>query len=76
MNELSRLFANTLALAGLIWRRDRIQIPIWVVSIAFWSAVLAAMLPSLYPPGPEREIIAQTFANPAPHLHAGAGLRP
>jgi len=62
---LSRLFANTLALAGLIWRRDRIQIPIWVVSIAFWSAVLAAMLPSLYPPGPEREIIAQTFANPA-----------
>ena len=35
------------------------------MSIAFWSAVLAAMLPSLYPPGPEREIIAQTFANPA-----------
>ena len=64
MNRLRHLFANTGTLARFIWRRDRVRLPVWVLSIAAFSICFASMFPSLYPPGPEREIIAQTFANP------------
>ncbi|KLU39283.1 MAG: ABC transporter permease [Peptococcaceae bacterium 1109] len=61
---MRHLFANTGTLARFIWRRDRVRLPVWVLSIAAFSICFASMFPSLYPPGPEREIIAQTFANP------------
>lgn len=60
-----QLFHNTKLLAGLIWRRDRIQIPIWLISIITLSLAVAAAFPGLYPPGPERQLIAQTLENPA-----------
>lgn len=62
---LKQLFANTTTLAAHIWRRDRIQLPIWIFALLLFSLGVAAMFPSLYPPGPERQIIAQTFSNPA-----------
>lgn len=62
---MRQLFTNTTTLAGLVWRRDRIQIPIWVLSLVLFTVTIAAAFPALYPPGPERQIIAQTFTNPA-----------
>lgn len=62
---MRQLFTNTKTLAGLVWRRDRVQIPIWVLSIVLFTISIAAAFPALYPSGPERQIIAQTFTNPA-----------
>lgn len=59
------LFANTKQLAGLIWRRDRIQTPLWLLCLLVFSISMASALPALYPPGPERQIIVETFDNPA-----------
>ncbi len=59
------LFHNTKTLAGLIWRRDRIQIPIWIISIVAFSIAIALAFPALYPPGPERQVVVQTMQNPA-----------
>ena len=61
---MRQLFTNTKTLAGLVWRRDRVQIPIWVLSIVLFTISIAAAFPALYPSGPERQI-AQTFTNPA-----------
>ncbi|NMB00622.1 MAG: ABC transporter permease [Firmicutes bacterium] len=60
-----QLFTNTSTLASLIRRRDRIQVPIWIVSIVVISLAIALAFPGLYPPGPERQIIALTLENPA-----------
>lgn len=59
------LFTNTKVLARHIWRRDRIQIPVWLISIIAFTIAIAAGFPAMYPPGPERQIVAQTFENPA-----------
>ncbi len=68
-----QLFHNTRLLAGLILRRDRVQIPVWVISIVLFSIGVAMSFPSLYPAGPERQIIAQTLENPAMISMLGPG---
>jgi len=62
---MNQLFTNTATLARLIWRRDRVQIVLWLLSLIIFTIAVAATFPVLYPEGPEREIIAQTFTNPA-----------
>lgn len=58
-------FANTKTLARLIWRRDRLQIPLWLLGLLTFSIAVGSAFPSLYPPGPDRQIIVETFDNPA-----------
>lgn len=58
-------FANMGRLADFIWRRDRLRIPIWLISIIGTSVAVALAFPAIYPPGPERDILAQTLRNPA-----------
>ena len=67
------LFTNTRILAGHIWRRERIQIPVWILAVVGLSVAVAAMSPSLFPPGPEREMIAKTMENPAMISMLGPG---
>lgn len=62
---MGTLFTNTSLLAKFIWRRDRARIPIWIISIVGVSIMVAAAFPGLYPPGPERDILAETLKNPA-----------
>lgn len=66
-------FTNYRTLAGHVWRLNRVQIPVWVVSIAAFSVIMAAFLPTLFPEGPERQIIAQTMENPAMISMLGPG---
>lgn len=68
-----QLFNSTRTLAGLILRRDRIQIPIWIISIVAATVAIAAMFPQLYPAGPERQVIAQIMQNPAMTSMVGPG---
>ena len=70
---IRKLFHNTTVLAGLIWRRDRMRIPVWILSIALVSISVAMSFPSLYPEGPERFIIAETLKNPAMISMIGPG---
>lgn len=62
---MRQLLVNTFPLARLILRRDRVQIPLWLLSLLLFTVAVAAAFPELYPAGPERQIIAQTFTNPA-----------
>lgn len=68
-----QLFTNTRILADHIWRRERIQIPVWILAVVGLSVAVAAMSPSLFPPGPEREMIAKTMENPAMISMLGPG---
>lgn len=58
-------FTNMTVLSKFILRRDRVRIPIWIIFIVGISISVAMAFPSIYPPGPERDILAQTLENPA-----------
>ena len=58
-------FTNFRTLAKFIWRRDRVRIPIWLISLIGITISVAIVFPGLYPPGPERDILAETMKNPA-----------
>lgn len=70
---MSKLFTNTGILMRFIFRRDRIRIPIWVISIVSFSVLIGAMLPELYPSDAERQIMAETMKNPAIIAMLGPG---
>lgn len=66
-------FRNTRALMGLIWRRDRVRVPVWIISLVGITLAVAISFPELYPPGPERDILAETLKNPAMTAMLGPG---
>lgn len=66
-------FANIGTLTGFIGRRDRIRIPVWIISLVAITIAVALAFPELYPPGPEREILAETLKNPAMTSILGPG---
>ncbi|MGI6625688.1 MAG: ABC transporter permease [Limnochordia bacterium] len=66
-------FTNARTLMGFIWRRDRVRIPIWIVSIVSITLAVALSFPELYPPGPERDMLATTLKNPAMTAMLGPG---
>ncbi len=55
-------FTNIGILARFILRRDRVRIPIWISSLV-----------GICPPGPERDILAETMKNPAMTSMLGPG---
>jgi ABC-2 type transport system permease protein len=58
-------YKNTGRLTRLIIRRDRIRIPIWVLSIVLLNLVTAYAFQDLYKTNIELQAIAQTMLNPA-----------
>src|SRR5690554_4410970 len=70
---MSKLFADTGILLRFILRKDRIRVPVWVVSIVSLTLLIAAALPDLYPTGTERQLMAETMKNPAITVMLGPG---
>ncbi|NMA65281.1 MAG: ABC transporter permease [Clostridiaceae bacterium] len=70
---MSRLYTNTGKLARFILRRNRIRIPVWIVSIVSFTIMIGAMLPELYPTSIERQMMAETLKNPAVTFMVGPG---
>ncbi len=68
-----KLFNHTGRHVRLILRRDRLRIPIWIVSIVGLTLVIAVAYPGLIPDGPDRIIMAETMRNPAVTAMFGIG---
>ncbi len=58
-------FTNMGILTRFGLRRERVGIPIWIISIIGVSVAVALAFPAIYPPGPERDVVAETLQNPA-----------
>ena len=67
------LYTNTGKLAGYILRKDRIRLPVWIISIVVFTFLIASILPDLYATGADRQIMAETMKNPAITVMLGPG---
>ena len=67
------LYINTGKLVGFILRRDRIRMPIWIISIIVFTVLIAVVIPDLYATGAERQVMAETMKNPAITVMLGPG---
>jgi ABC-2 type transport system permease protein len=67
------LFDGTVTLMRFIWRRDRIRIPVWLLSFAVVSMLTAVAFTDLYQNAAERQAIAETMKNPAMTAMVGPG---
>ncbi|RNF38732.1 ABC transporter permease [Planococcus salinus] len=67
------LYDETGRLTRFVLRRDRIRIPLWIVSFAVVSAVVAVAFTDLYQSDQERQAIAETMRNPAMTAMVGPG---
>lgn len=61
----SNLVAKTGYLSRFIFRLDRIRIPIWIISLTFFTIIVPTAFKDLYSSQQERDAMAQTMANPA-----------
>ncbi|MFD1738404.1 ABC transporter permease [Bacillus salitolerans] len=61
----SNLGAKTGYLSRFIFRLDRVRIPIWIISLTFFTIIVPTAFMDLYSSDQEREAMAQTMANPA-----------
>jgi ABC-2 type transport system permease protein len=61
----ANLMAKTASLSTFIFRLDRIRIPIWIISLTFFTIVVPTSFKGLYSSQQERDAMAQTMANPA-----------
>jgi len=59
------MFANTLPLCRLIFRRDWFRILAWFAGLMLLVVGFAATLPDMYPTAAERLVMAETMRNPA-----------
>lgn len=58
-------FEKTGILARFIMRRDRVRLPVWILSFAVLSMIVAGTFTDLYASVEERQAIAETMKNPA-----------
>lgn len=70
----NHLFRNTDNLIRFIFRRDRVRLPIWVISLASITVVVANAFTGLYGNKAERQGIAETMKNPAMTAMVGPGF--
>ncbi|MFC0418513.1 ABC transporter permease [Cytobacillus solani] len=68
-----QLYKNTRILSGLIVRRDRVRIPVWLISLSTLTIIVAASFTDLYKNEGERQAIAETMRNPAMTAMVGQG---
>ncbi|MGK7378726.1 ABC transporter permease [Planococcus sp. 1R117A] len=67
------LFDETGTLMRFIWRRDRVRIPLWLLSFVFVTILTAIAFTDLYQNAGERQAIAETMKNPAMTAMVGRG---
>ncbi|WP_367281329.1 ABC transporter permease [Planococcus shenhongbingii] len=67
------LFDETGTLMRFIWRRDRIRIPVWLLSFVIATMLTAIAFKDLYQNAAERQAIAETMKNPAMTAMVGPG---
>lgn len=67
------LYENTGRLSRFILRRDRIRMPVWIISLAAITFIVAAAFTDLYPTEQERQAMAETMRNPAMSAMVGQG---
>ncbi len=60
-----QLFNQTRMIFRFTLRRDRIRIPVWLISLAAMTVVVAVAFNDLYPTEEERQVMAETMRNPA-----------
>ncbi|KHF38166.1 ABC transporter permease [Halalkalibacter okhensis] len=68
-----QLSNQTRQMARFIVRRDRIRLPIWILSLALITIVTASSFTNLYQTDQERQAIAETMKNPAMIAMVGQG---
>lgn len=68
-----QLYNKTGALSRFILRRDRIRIPIWLISLSLITFAVAYAFTDLYATEIERQSIAETMMNPAMTAMVGQG---
>src|SRR5690625_634299 len=64
---------NMPKLAGLILKRDRIRIPLWLIGITFFTLIVPMTYEDLYGSDQERQGMAETMSNPAMTAMVGEG---
>lgn len=67
------LFDGTGTLMRFVLRRDRLRLPLWLVSFAAISAIIALAFEGLYQNAAERQAVAETMRNPAMTAMVGPG---
>jgi putative exporter of polyketide antibiotics len=60
---MSNRFAGTSFLIGSLLRKNRIKIPIWILSIAFSVIFFGKLIPDMYTTGVDRQIMAEMLLN-------------
>ncbi|RNA70005.1 ABC transporter permease [Alteribacter keqinensis] len=68
-----QLFNQTGRLSRFILRRDRVRLPVWILSIALVTFLTASSFSGLYQSDEERQAIAETMMNPAMTAMVGPG---
>src|SRR5690625_4478743 len=68
-----QLYYNTGILSQFMIRRDRIRLPIWLVSITLITILVANAFTDLYATDQESQAIAETMSNPAMSAMVGQG---
>ncbi|EIM08524.1 ABC transporter polyketide tetronasin permease [Planococcus antarcticus DSM 14505] len=66
-------FDGTGTLMRFVLRRDRLRLPIWLLSFASISAIIALAFVGLYQSAEERQAMAETMRNPAMTAMVGPG---
>ncbi|MCR2821451.1 ABC transporter permease [Lederbergia panacisoli] len=69
----SRLYNETGSLTRFIIRRDRVRIPIWLLSLSSVTFLTAIAFKDLYVTDIDRQAIAETMRNPAMTAMVGKG---
>jgi len=69
----NQLFTKTGALSRFILRKDRLRIPIWLISLAAITFVIAEAFTDLYPTEVAKAGMAETMRNPAMAAMVGRG---
>ncbi|GGF08602.1 ABC transporter permease [Halobacillus andaensis] len=70
---LRKSLAQTKVLTFFVIRRDRIRIPIWIISIVAFTLLVVLSFTSLYGTEQERLSMAETMLNPAMTAMVGIG---
>ncbi len=68
-----KLMANAANLSLFILRLDRIRIPLWVLGLTFFTLAVPIAFSEMYGSQQERDVMAQTMANPAMTAMVGPG---
>lgn len=67
------LLSRTGRLIGFIVRLDRMRIPLWIVGIMFFTLIVPPVFTEIYATQQERNVMAETLANPAMTAMLGPG---